>query len=303
MFETRLLIDSPYPITHYTYPAKTAQIGIIIIVHGMTEYLQNYSETAQVLSENGYTIYGIDLDSHGLSTIDGQLGVIDAATGWTLWITHLQMLKAECLKQHPGLPLFILGHSMGSYLAQDLVIRDSQGITGVLLSGTSYESVWLTKIGAIVSRIASLILGDKTPGTWFYHMIYGGFNQSVPAPKTPFDWLSRDDAFVRSYMADPHNGFVPTLAYYTTFFEGLSTLYRRGPWKIWPKAIPLYMFSGEKDPLGKDTTRVDKLASLYRNNAISVTTQLYPGARHVMLGELNKHQVIRDILTWLKGQL
>ncbi len=303
MFETSLLTEFPYPITMYSCASVVPQVGTVMLCHGMTEYMQNYEQTARALSENGYTCYGIDLDAHGASTIDGRLGKIDAQTGWASWITHLSELKAVCLRQHPTMPFFVLGHSMGTYLVQDLIVRDSVGVTGVLLSGTSYEEPGLSCMGAVVSKIGMSLLGDTTPGTWLYHLIYGGFNRHIPNPKTPFDWLSRDTDFVATYMADPHNGFVPSLAYYYTFFKGLSRLYQRGPWKNWPKEIPLYMFSGEKDPLGKETKSVQKLADLYRNNAISVTTKFYPEARHVLLGELNKTQVIHDSVTWIKGQL
>jgi alpha-beta hydrolase superfamily lysophospholipase len=197
---------------------------------------------------------------------------------------------------YPEIPLVVLGHSMGSYIAQAMVARYRPDIQGLALSATSFESRYVTGASWLLARMLSFC-GEKKQGRLFYDIIYGGFNKFFKPTKTPFDWLSRDSNFVSWYMSDPLCTFVPSVRFYRALFWGLNRLYPCGLVSF--PDVPMYVFSGYDDPLGRRLRSVMKVVSLHREAGRRVTTSFYPGGRHVMLAETNAEEVFQDFYHWL----
>ncbi len=267
--------------------------GTVVIVHGMAEHSGNYGAFSEALQEAGYVAYMGDLLDLGTPDWDPE-------TGWQRWVEQIQGWVSKARMDHPELPLFVFGHSMGSYLAQDVVASGVKA-NGLILSATSYESPGLLRFSAGLAWLLSGVFGRRSKGYLFYVLTFGVFNLMFFPARTPFDWLSRDTIFVDMYRADPRCGGVPTLGFYRAFFKGFAACYGKGPWTKVKTAV--YAFSGTRDPLGKWTKSVLQLVNRYRKAGVTVETRFYPGGRHVMLWETNRLEVVQDLVRWLDQRI
>lgn len=268
----------------------------ILVIHGMTEHLGCYDVFAAWCGARNVVVAGGDLPGHGAKAAEtGVLGD-PGAHGWDMMV-DAAYLSFEALRAlYPGIPLVVLGHSMGSYIAQAMVAKYRPDIQGLVLSATSYEPRYVTGPSWVLAKVVGFF-GETRPGRFFYNIIYGGFNKPFQPAKTPFDWLSRDSEFVVRYMKDPLCAFVPTVRLYLALFSGLYRLYWEGL-SVFPDT-PMYVFSGYEDPLGKRLRSVMSVVGYHREAGRRVDTSFYPGGRHVMLAETNATEVYEDLYHWL----
>jgi len=255
-----------------------------------------YAAFAEWGVSHDIVVAGSDLPGHGVRAAEtGTLGD-PGACGWDAMVDAAYQSFVALRALYPEIPLVVLGHSMGSYIAQAMVSKYSPDIQGLVLSATSYEPWYVTVPSWLLAKAVGL-LGERRPGALFYKIIYGGFNKPFQPAKTPFDWLSRDKGFVARYMADPLCIFVPSVRLYVALFSGLFRLYGRG----FPvsSGVPIYVFSGSEDPLGKGLRSVMRVVNGYRQSGRHVDTAFYPGGRHVMLAETNAKDVYQDLHVWL----
>ena len=277
--------------------------AIVHIVHGMTEHALRYASVAYQLNEAGIAVYAHDLRGHGeTGKLNPPLGFI-GNHGWKAILTNIHELNTQIQSQFPKLPVFMLGHSMGSYLTQTYAAQNRFKLAGILLSGSSFEAGFVTSPSWLLAKVLGLIQGEKAPGTLFYSIIYGGFNRKFAPTRTAFDWLSRDTREVQSYIKDPLCGFVPPLGFFEALFAGLTHLYGEKGYQRIAKTLPIYVFSGDKDPLGKNTKSLKKLISLYQARGNPIKWRFYAGGRHVMLAETNATEVIQQLITWISDTL
>ena len=173
---------------------------VLLVVHGMTEYLGCYESFASWCVSHGIVVAGTDLPGHGAESFaNGALGD-PGARGWDAMVHAAYQSFLTLRALYPGLPLVVLGHSMGSYLAQAMVAKYRPDIQGLVLSATSYAPWYVTGPSFLLAKGLGLF-GETRPGRFFYKIIYGGFNKPFQPAKTPFDWLSRDVAFVARYVS------------------------------------------------------------------------------------------------------
>lgn len=277
--------------------------AVVQLVHGMTEHALRYVQLAEFLNQAGIAVYAHDHRGHGLTgRLNLPMGFL-GGTGWKSMVKNIHDVNIRIQKEHPHLPIFMLGHSMGSYLAQVYASRHSQCVEGLLLSGTSFEPKLLTWTGLMVAKLLRYIRGPKASGAFFYNIIYGGFNRPFSPARTAFDWLSCDQKEVDSYIQDSLCGFVPPISFFEALFGGLYKLYGKKEYRMLSKTLPLYFFSGEKDPLGKNTQSVKKLITIYQGRGNPVKWAFYPEGRHVMLAETNVKEVQLNLLEWIETQL
>lgn len=280
-------------LTHHW--AAESPSHVLLIVHGMTEHLDCYISFATWCVSHGVAVGGANLPGHGPQAhVLGDPG----SEGWGGMVAATYQAYMALRAFYPGVPIVVLGHSMGSYIAQTMVLQYRPDIQGLVLSATSYESPLLMGASWVLAKLFGCF-GETRSGRFFYDIIYGGFNKPFRPAKTPFDWLSRDRAFVARYMADPLCVFVPTVRLYMSLFEGVYQLYRhRVPDGL---SVPLYVLSGAEDPLGKRLRSVMSVVRRYRQVGWPVETAFYPGGRHVMLAETNAEAVFEDLYAWLIG--
>ena len=268
-------------IAYYRWRAPGRAAGIVQIAHGMGEHSLRYAHVAEFLNQAGFHVFANDHRGHGRS-VSGKESLGDfGAGGWNGLVADMLTLTRRARTREGGLPVVLLGHSMGSFAAQQYVIDNSALIAGLVLSG----SAAVDKLAIDPSQAADLTV----------------FNRAFEPARTPHDWLSRDPAAVDAYEADPLCGFGINQRSMATMVASASRLVDPAELARIRKNIPIYIFAGDKDPVNHDLEWLKPLAERYRvAGVVNVSEKYYPGGRHEMLNETNRDEVLRDLLSWLQ---
>jgi alpha-beta hydrolase superfamily lysophospholipase len=286
----------------YSWLPDGKPVAAVQIAHGMAEHAARYERFAEALTASGYAVYAKDHRGHCKTA--GSLeavGWIANKDGWDLIVDDMHRLTETIKKEHPGIPVFLFGHSMGSFLSRDYITRWGSEIKGLILSGTGGNPGLLGKVGILIARVEKRLRGSKAKSLLMTSLSFGAFNKPFAPNRTDFDWLSRDNAEVDKYVADPYCGDVFSAGFWVDFLTGLNSLYRPDYFSKVPKKLPIYLFSGEKDPVGNNTKGVREVYDSYKKAGFAdVSVKFYPGARHETLNETNRKEVFKDVIDWLK---
>lgn len=273
--------------------------GVVQIVHGSAEHSARYDRFARHLNHRGWLVYGDDHRGHGHTRVrSGVLG--DAGPdAWNRFVSDEKALNDYIAAQHPGLKILMLGHSMGSFIAQDYAARHGQTLAGVVLTGSNGVFANADQTVAAANDLATANpLGSS-------EMLAGAFESfNKPFADRPgFEWLSRDPAEVGKYLDDPACGFAFNNALVADFLAGLRDLWNPVNESRIPKNLPFYVVSGDRDPVSGNTAGLRVLLANYRRYGITdVSHKFYPGARHEILNETNRDEVEADIMGWLDAR-
>jgi len=272
--------------------------AVVQIAHGLAEHAARYARVAEALIGAGYAAYADDHRGHGgTARIPADLGWFAGRDGWALCIEDLWRLNRRIAADHPGLPVVLMGHSLGSFMTQDFITRHGEGLAGAVLSASNGKPPPIAPIGLLLARLERLRLGPRGKSRLMQALFFGAFNKPFQPARTPFDWLSRDNAEVDKYVADPLCGFESTVQLYVDVLEALRDVARPARQSGIPKALPIYIFNGSRDPVGDN---VGQLLEAYRAAGLRhVTHKVYPEGRHESLNEINRDEVTRDLITWL----
>lgn len=258
----------------------TAPLGAVQIAHGLAEHAARYDRLAHALNEAGFLAYANDHRGHG-RTGQENLGDFGAA-GFGGLIVDVAAFGAQIGAQHPGLPLFLLGHSMGSFAAQSVMVEHSGQYAGVVLTGST----------ALDVLAANLAQSEGPVGL-------EAFNAAFPH-RTGFEWLSRDETEVDKYVADPWCGFETPAETMPQLFGQADRLADPAVLQRIRTDLPVLVASGGDDPLAGGGQLVGLLAQRYREAGLTdVTLKTYPGARHEIFNEVNRDEVTGDVIAWL----
>ena len=291
------------------------------ILHGMAEHAGRYDALARRLTSTGCDVWAHDHRGHGTTARDAsELGhftwdriVADA------WRVHVAMADAL-----PGVPRVIVAHSMGSFVAQTMMaqfadhVPRSAGIRGVVLCGTSGPPPWIARPGLWLAYLERLRVGARGHSPLLEHLAFGGHNRhladagdggdggtKVPpyvppyVPRTKFDWLSRDEAEVDAYIADPWCGFPLGVQSWVDFIGGLLRLAKGDHEARLPRGLPVLLLAGGADPVSDRTRALVSLRQSFTRAGIVLTEHIYPGARHELFNETNRDEVVTDLRAWL----
>ena len=272
--------------------------AIIQLLHGMAEHIARYERLAKKLNEAGYLVIGHNHPGHGPRA--GLLGYFYDENGWDYLLAKAHAISKTITKEYPDLPFFLLGHSMGSFAAREYALRWGKELDGLILSGTGFYDKPLCAAGKLLAKLSP----KKKPANLVNQVAFAGNNKPFHPARTAFDWLSRDEKEVDRYIADPLCGFVFTGGAFADFFGGLLALTDETRLAALPKSLPVYLLSGDRDPVGQMGEGVKKVAAQYKKAGLSrVDCRLYPGARHELFNETNREEVFRDLIAWLDGQM
>lgn len=301
---TAFELDSFNELTLKGYVWKTTDEprGLFVIAHGMAETILRYEAFAAYLCEHGFWVYGYSHRGH-FETAGSyeKLGYI-GKNGWHKMSRDLATVVDYAKSTKSNIPLFLMGHSMGSYLVRTYLLENSDIVDGIILSGTGFPNAFELKMGAYVAGIERLFKGKDLPSKRMDKLSFGSFNQKFKPALTPFDWLSRDAEQVRAYIENPWCGQIHPSSFFEEMANGLyNMLYRQMPQPR--KKIPMFVMSGDKDPVGQMGTGVKKSADYYKDRGYDVSLKLYPEGRHEMLNEVNRAEVYADILGWVNRHL
>ena len=264
--------------------------GVIQIVHGVAEHIGRYAETAQFFTRHGFIVVGEDHLGHGLTTDEANRGFFAEKNGWKLVVRDIRKLRRLQGDQTPELPYFLLGHSMGSFLARTYLIDYPRTLTGAIISGTGQEPAPLVLAGKLAAQLEAKRLGSH------------GLSTLVDTLSLGADWISRDEARVDAYLADPLCAYKPTVTMFRDMMGGLQYIAKQSNLDRMYPNTPVYFFSGDEDPVGGMGKGVQKVTAMFRASGCQhVTLRLYQGGRHEMLNEINRQEVLDDLLAWLEA--
>jgi alpha-beta hydrolase superfamily lysophospholipase len=277
--------------------------AVIQIAHGMQEYAGRYADTAAFLTRHGIAVFANDHRGHGKSlTASGKPGDLGAG-GRHAVLTDMHLLSRTIRDRHPGVPLFLLGHSWGSFLTQAYIQRWGTELSGAILSATNGANP-LVGIGVYVSRLVAAVRGDHRIASLLETLSIGGLNKQFEPGATGKEWISRDQDVVRRYVDDPLCAQPFPNSFYVEMTVLLAEAWRKEAEARVPKSLPVYLVAGDRDPVGLNGKGVQALAKRYRSHGLKdVTVRLYPEARHEVLNETNRQEVFDDLLAWVEQRL
>ena len=244
--------------------------AILQLAHGAGEHAGRYREPLTPIMEAGFAVYTADHRGHGLTSGMSHLGDFGSG-GAAACVADMAELSKLARAENPGLPLVLMGHSMGAMFAQAYLLEHSGLIDALVLSGTA------------------------GPGP----RLSGGPNSVFKDPRTAYDWLSRDEAEVDRYIADPFCGIRFSEASMASFVALRSRELSDAALAGVKRGLPVYVFVGDEDPINRQLEGLKPLVAAYRDAGLDVTLKVYPGGRHEMLNETNRQEVVQDRLAWL----
>ncbi|WP_280304495.1 alpha/beta hydrolase [Nocardia abscessus] len=263
---------------HEWLPTETASRGVVQIAHGMGEYAERYSHLAERLAALGYAVYANDHRGHGhsMTGTPGDLG----DNGWNLLVEDMVTLTTILRDKHPGLPVILFGHSLGSFAVQQYLLDHADLVDEVVLCGTTAVDELFVDIAAAQGDLLAL------------------FNREFEPTRTSADWLSRDEARVDAYLAHPWCGFEIDPAN-MALLATVATERLAEPRGI-RSDLPLYVMVGDADPLNDKLRLSDLQVQRYRDAGLTdITYRVYPDARHEIVNELNRDEVENDLIDWI----
>lgn len=278
--------------------------AVVQIVHGVAEYVGRYDHVARFLTEQGFLVCGEDHLGHGKTVDDGKYGYFGPRGGWDLVVRDIRRLRELQGEKYPGVPYVMLGHSMGSFLTRTYLIRWPGTVDGAVLSGTGQEPAPLVALGKALAGGLCLLRGGDSVSPLVNAMSLGAYNKKFAPNRTGADWISRDEAVVDTYLKDPLCTFMPTVAMFRDMMGGLQYIADRSNLARMDKETPVYFLSGDRDPVGAMGKGVEKVVRMFRKAGCrDVSVKLYPEGRHEMFNELNRDEVMADLLAWLESKL
>ncbi|MGL4832775.1 MAG: alpha/beta fold hydrolase [Propionibacteriaceae bacterium] len=280
-------------------PEHTAR-GLIQIAHGMAEHASRYDELGQRLAAAGWLVVAGDHRGHGArAKANGQLGIFPAR-GYDQIVDDLCVIGQHYRGLDRTLPWIPVGHSMGSFLVRLLASRVGRELAGLVVIGTGSSQGPLAPVAKTVVAREVRKRGVAGASTVMDKLAFGGFNKAFRPTRTPADWLSRDAAQVDAYLADPLCGFVCSAGFYRELIHLVELVNRDDIMRAVPSSLPILLLSGAADPVGRAGSGVRAVErQLRRCGARDVTMKLYPQARHEILNETNRDEVIAMVMSWL----
>ena len=278
--------------------------AIVQLSHGMVEFIDRYKPLAEDLAGRGILVTGHDHLGHGgsIRTKD-DYGYFAQPDGNRAVLDDLHAMTTLTKQLYPGVPYFLLGHSMGSFYARQYLCEYGAELDGAILMGTGYQPKALVTLARTVCRVLAVFFGWQHRSKLVRDLSFLGYNKGLEG-RTPHDWLNRDPAEVDKYRADERCMFTFTLNAYYSMFTGILRLYDPDFLNRMPKDLPLLFLAGDADPVGEQSKGVQRaIDSLKAVGVQNITQKFYPGARHELLVEINRQEVFADIGSWLDQQL
>ena len=275
--------------------------AIVVIAHGMGEHAQRYDWTARELVEAGYAVFAKDHRGHGDTTHAGPGDM--GADGWSATLVDIHELVVEARRRVAAeVPLILFGHSMGAMLSQQYVTAYGQSVDALVLSGSPgikpRSAGWIMKVLVGIEKWRH---GAGAHSEFLQDRLFGNANEPFDSEDaTGYEWLSRDAQEVQKYVVDEGCGFVLSCGSLLDMARGSSVARSSQALADIPKELPVYVFSGEDDPVHGEKADIERLITLWRGAGVqNIDLKWYAGGRHEMLNEVNKQEVVRDLIDWL----
>lgn len=279
--------------------------AVVLIAHGLAEHIDRYDRFASALTDAGYMVAGHNHRGHGEDArAAGTLGHFADENGWALMVEDLRAAMANLRELAPDVPAVLFGHSMGSFMVQDALGKWPEEFGPAILSGTSGPPPAIAALGRLICRVEKMRVGGAGQSGLLHKMAFGDFNKSFKPARTDLDWLSRDEDEVDKYVNSDLCGFVCSVQSWSDLLSALPNLTSDIHIARLDGGKPVYMFSGGRDPVGGNGKGVRALEKIYRRQGVKdIAVTIYEDGRHEMLNEINRDQVVDELLQWLDGVL
>lgn len=279
--------------------------AIVEVSHGVSEHILRYESLAAYLTERGFAVIGHDHLGHGSSVIPGAPRLYLGPPGsWETATRDLDTCRRLARERFGRLPLFLLGHSMGSFLARTYLIRYPGTVDGAILVGTGQMSPAVLAVGSALARAECRRLGETQISPLVERLAFGPYNKPFSPARTPYDWLSLDPSNVDAYLADPLCGGIPTVGLFRELLYGLRLIRDPQALRNMNLATPVLFLSGAMDPVGGCSRGVQAAFRSFRRAGVrDVSLRLYPQLRHEILNEASREDVYQDLCQWLECHL
>lgn len=274
--------------------------AIVQIVHGISEHMACYKGFAEFLNTQGILVVGEDHIGHGLSiTEKTPMGYF--CGGWFGAVSDTYKLMQDTMEEFPGVPYFVYGHSMGSFMARTLLAKYPDcGITGAIICGTAWQNPALITAAKAASALVGKAKGDQHPSKLLTKLAFGTYNNKIEHRRTIADWLTRDNKVVDSYIADPLCGFRASAGLMGDMMDGFEYIQDPQNLNNMNRDLPVYFIAGDADPVGDYGKGVRYAAEMFKKCGMKqVDMKIYPLCRHEVHNELNKEEVYQDVLKWI----
>lgn len=280
--------------------------AILQMCHGMCEHIDRYDDFARYLAANGFYVVGNDHLGHGGSVAsEDALGFFAEKDGNLCVLKDIHTLRRSVMKRFPGVPYFILGHSMGSFLVRQYIARCGSGISGAIIMGTGTQPAAALTAGKALCRSLAAVRGWHYRSEAVNSMVLGKYNKAFEPARTPQDWLTKDEAIVDQYCADPWCTFCFTLNGFYNLFDSIEDAQSGEVVQSVPKTLPVLLTSGVKDPVGgENASGVKAVFRAYQEAGIrDLEIKLYEDDRHELLSETDRYDVYAHLLAWMARHL
>ena len=275
--------------------------GVVQLAHGMMDYVGRYGLLAEALCGAGYVLAGNDHLGHG-STVStsADFGFFADEGGYNYVIDDVYKMNRLLKEQFQGLPLVLLGHSMGSFISRLYAEKYSDSIDGLIIHGTAGPNPALGA-GKLVVKLMKAVKGERYRSPFVSSLAEGGYNKGFDPAEGTGAWLTREAELVAGRPSDPKTNFIFTLSGYADLFTMLAECNSRRWFYSFPITLPTLVVSGENDPVGGFGKGVRYVYENLKKNGADVELKLYKGARHELFNETNRHEVFADIIAWIEG--
>jgi len=272
--------------------------AVVHIAHGLAEHAGRYGRLAEALTERGYVVFANDHRGHGRTAgAPESIGHFADANGWARILKDIEQIVGQEKNEYPNHPVILFGHSMGSLVAQHLTTWDL--FDAIAMSGANGNVRALVHIGKWITRFERWRLGRRGKSELLNRLSFDAFNKAFRPNRTAFDWLSRDEAEVDKYVADPMCGFLCSAQLWSDLLDAITEAARPEFRARIPKQLPIYLFSGSLDAANDEGRGSTALARSYRSIGMEkVSYRIIPQARHETLNEINRNEVTGHLLDW-----
>ena len=270
--------------------------GVIQVLHGLGEHIERYGRFAEAAVNRGLAVVGHNHRGHGPECDDR--GYFSGQDGWAKVVADVHGVNEWSRERFADLPIVMLGHSMGSFMAESFAMHHGAYLKGMLLSASTWPSRIQLLPARLVARIESWRLGMQAESPLLMKIGFGAFNKRFRPARTEFDWLSRDEAEVDRYVADPACGGPFSSRLWVDFLVGLWEVASDHALNRIPADLPVLITGGAADPVGGDKGMSSLMMHYAQTGHGRVKIKIYPEGRHEMLNETNRDEVTRD---WLDG--
>lgn len=284
--------------------------GVVQLHHGLAEHSMRYDRLGSVLAENGFVLNAYDFRGHGRTAENakakgtGFFGKLADKDGFNRVIEDLNEIIESVKKDFAGKPVFLLGHSFGSFISQGYIEKYGTNIQGCTLCGTAGPRPALINVGYIFAHIVRFFRGGATIVPLLEFLSFGSYNKRVENPVSKNAWVSANVDNVQMYDADKWCGFPMPVCFYCDMMSGLKQIHKSSNIKKIPNDLPINFIYGMEDPVGDYGKTINQLYKIYEKNGVKTLSIIgYPNDRHEIFNEADNETVEKDFLEWLNSLL